>query len=467
MRTAFFLLTNYFGVAADRGSLQDRLTALQETTAQLRELIDRLATVQFQPGSGPLSSSSSPSSNDLAGSIGSLVGGGGDEGNAAAAAAAASSANVASELAGEINQILREEEDELELLREETADLRSGRPGSEAEHRKTRLREGVGRLEEELKACRASFRKAQLSARRNLAAAQKQERDLLLASLTAMKPGSSPTSSEKNDTNAQQQHEKHTELFSPRERRRLAAKAKAQGQNNVVTASSDVTEALRRTHSLIAGEVAKSAFAAQTLAESTAALKELQSNYEGLDGLLARSRELVGTLLTSQKSDTWYLRTSLYVLFCTLCWLVFRRWLYGPLWWLVWFPLRTGLRTGKGVTSWAMSGGESGARMEVPVDDTRGEGRTIVRVGQEGAVPTVMVGREERGRGDEKGEESMVESVGRMVEDSLRGKDGLEEALNVSEEVDQPNPMKRMWEEEGVGEAEGIVVGEGMARDEL
>jgi protein transport protein SEC20 len=124
-------------------SLQDRLTALQETTTQLRELIDRLATVQFQPGAVPLSS---PSSTDLAGSIGSLAGGDGD------AAASPPAANVATELAGEIYQILREEEDELELLREETADLRAGRPGSEAEHRKTRLREGVVRLEGELKA---------------------------------------------------------------------------------------------------------------------------------------------------------------------------------------------------------------------------------------------------------------------------------------------------------------------------
>ncbi len=100
-------------------ALQERLAALQDTTSQLKELIDRLATLKFEPGSLPLSS---------------------DDDN-----------NIATELSGEINQILREEEDDLDLLREEVTDLRSGRPGSEAEHSKARLKDGAARLEKELK----------------------------------------------------------------------------------------------------------------------------------------------------------------------------------------------------------------------------------------------------------------------------------------------------------------------------
>ena len=106
-------------------ALQERLAALQDTTSQLKELIDRLANLKFQPGSVPLSSS-----------ISSL-----DE----------KESNVATELGAEINQILREEEEDLELLQEEIADLRGGRPGSEAEHNKTRLKDGARRLEGELK----------------------------------------------------------------------------------------------------------------------------------------------------------------------------------------------------------------------------------------------------------------------------------------------------------------------------
>lgn len=105
-------------------ALQERLTALQETTAQVKELIDRLATLNFQPGSVPLSSN-----ND------------GDEDDE----------NVATELSAEISQILREEEEDLELLVEELADLRGGKEGSEAARRKERLREGVERLQGDVK----------------------------------------------------------------------------------------------------------------------------------------------------------------------------------------------------------------------------------------------------------------------------------------------------------------------------
>jgi predicted nucleic acid-binding Zn-ribbon protein len=100
-------------------ALQERLTALQETTSQLKELIDRLAALKFQPGSVPLSA---------------------DEDD-----------NVSSELGAEISQIIREESEDLELLQEEITDLRSGRPGSDTEHSKARLRDGVKGLQQELK----------------------------------------------------------------------------------------------------------------------------------------------------------------------------------------------------------------------------------------------------------------------------------------------------------------------------
>lgn len=67
--------------------LQERLVTLQETATQLQELVDRLANLKFQPGSVPLRT---------------------DEEN-----------TVSAELSSEISQILREEEDELEILQEE------------------------------------------------------------------------------------------------------------------------------------------------------------------------------------------------------------------------------------------------------------------------------------------------------------------------------------------------------------
>jgi protein transport protein SEC20 len=431
-------------------SLQERLAALQETTSQLRELIDRLANIKFQPGSVPLSSS--------------------DEDN------------VATELATEISQTLREEEEDLELLQEEIIDLRSGRPGSEAEHRKTRLKEGAHRLHTELKNCRTAFRRAQLSARRSLEAAQKLERDLLLASYAASATSAASStiltnpdgnsSSDSTDGHAAKPpsfpqfataEDARSQLFTARDRRRHGHNKKstsAEGNKpEVVAASNDVTLALRRTHQLIAGELAKSTFAAQTLAESTAALAELERSYQGLDGLLARSRDLVASLVSAQKSDTWYLQMALRMLLATLAWLVFRRFLYGPLWWLVWFPLRTGWRVGKGVSS--SVGGRQAATMQIV--QPGGEGRStigVVGVGEEGAVPTVRVGGSERAEGVDP--DSMVEKVGRMVEDTLNRRD--EEEVNrteVDDELgDQPNPKKRMWEEP-VGPDAGAV------RDEL
>lgn len=426
-------------------TLQERLAALQETTGQLKELIDRLANIKFQPGSVPLSNT--------------------DEDN------------VVTELSTEISQTLREEEEDLELLYEEIIDMRSGRPGSDAEHRKTRLKEGVQRLETELKDCRTAFRRAQLSARRSLEAAQKQERTLLLASYAASAASTSVTTTPQNRSGAtspshqdppNNQHppqDPRSQLFTPRDRRRLRSKNHTNPHSDVLTTSTDVTLSLRRTHALIAGELAKSAFATQTLAESSAALAELQRSYEGLDGLLTRSRELVGTLLTAQKSDTWYLQTALRMLLATLVWLVFRRFLYGPLWWLVWLPMRTGWRVGKGVSS-GLGGSQSTASVgKMEVVGPEGKGTRVVGIGEEGAVPTVLVGKEKQTveRDGEGEEESMVEKAGRMVEDTLNAKEEEEKNRTAEDEVgDQPNPMKRMWEEEK--EKVGV---EEQVRDEL
>jgi protein transport protein SEC20 len=72
------------------------------------------------------------------------------------------------------------------------------------------------------------------------------------------------------------------------------------------------------------------------------------------------------------------------------------------------------------------------------------------------------------GRGQEREErevaggeaDSMVEKVGRMVEDTLDRREEEEANRTAEDELeDQPNPMKRVWEEE-VEEAEQV-------RDEL
>lgn len=99
-------------------TLQERLTALQNTTKQVEELIQRLSNLNFQPGSVPLD----------------------DE-----------DGDVSAELSGEIHQTLKEQSEDLELLEQEVEDLPTGRPGSDQDRDRAELSSRVGRAGQELK----------------------------------------------------------------------------------------------------------------------------------------------------------------------------------------------------------------------------------------------------------------------------------------------------------------------------
>ena len=73
---------------------------------------------------------------------------------------------------------------------------------------------------------------------------------------------------------------------------------------------------------------------------STRDLATLSESYSNLDTLLSSSRSLVSNLIHSQKSDTWYLESAFYILAATIAWLVFRRLIYGPGWWLLYLPTK-------------------------------------------------------------------------------------------------------------------------------
>jgi len=98
--------------------VSERLTVLQESNAQLKDLIERLRTIKFQPGSIPVES---------------------DEDN------------VLSELTSEIQQTLKDQREDFELLQEEVLDLDSGRPGSELDKQRNGLLGSVERATRELK----------------------------------------------------------------------------------------------------------------------------------------------------------------------------------------------------------------------------------------------------------------------------------------------------------------------------
>jgi len=261
---------------------------LSETLKATNALITRLSKLTFQPGSEPLDSENS----------------------------------VRIELAQDIHDSLKQLEEDLELLKQEADDLSSvsaahKRRDSVQDRDRARLSAQVARLGEDLRHSRGHFRRAQLTAKRASEAAKKKERELVFASIQS---APDPTSSDANGT--------QPDLFVGR---RLKTQPKQLSkEEQEAQASSDVTAALRRTHNLLSTELSRSRFAQETFDQSTAALSELGEHYSNLDTILTNSRNLLGTLLRSQKSDTWYLETAFYILLATLCWLFFRRVLYGP-----------------------------------------------------------------------------------------------------------------------------------------
>ncbi|KAL7821724.1 Sec20 domain-containing protein [Trichoderma aethiopicum] len=413
-------------------SLQERLTALQETTAQLRDLIDRLAHVEFEPGSVPLTIE--------------------EEGS------------VSGELSAEAGLMLRTGLEEQQLLCEEAKYLRRGG------HEKERLEDGIERLGSELSSYRSLLRKARLSAKANLERARRQERELLVQSLaesvsetnTSAGGGSSSSAEEAQAAAASASHRPQRHSYAPHHRTLQSSLSEEDRQT--VGASSNVTNALRRTHALIAAELSKSEFARQTLSESSAALRKLDESYTSLDGMLASSRDLLGTLLRSQKSDTWYLQTALYMLMVTGAWLVFRRLLYGPLWWLVWLPLRVvfgvGTRAGSAVMH---SGGGRGGGGGPGQSGTAGvvlDGEIRVDGMPDETLPTAKVGGEKRvvvEEEEEGGEESLVDKVGKIV-DAVREADELGSIPGEAEDV---------YVDALEGEEAEVVVEDSRSRDEL
>jgi protein transport protein SEC20 len=249
-------------------------------------------------------------------------------------------------------------------------------------------------------------------------------------------------------------------------------KSELSKEEKTVNAAGDVTLALRRTHEMMAGELEKSQFAHDTLKQSTEALAQLSETYSTLDSLLSNSKNLLGTLLRSQKSDTWYLETAFYVLLCTIIWLVFRRLFYGPLWWLVYAPLKLSFHTLFGI--FGIMGSKSGSSIE-----------SSMSISSEPASYSTVSSRSERARMNNQdapvinGESSlpsrnsketaastMTEEVEQIIdenqdyqasgreeasEESAGDYDAqpeLEEDITQSEQPgSEKNPKKRMWEE--------------------
>ena len=315
---------------------------------------------------------------------------------------------------------------------------------------------------------RAQFRKAQLQAKRNVEAARRKERELLFSDINT----------EETETNGTTTPTSYTQR-----KRKEKEKDTIPTQDDIhLSASHDVTAALKRTHALMTAEVQRSHFAHETLQQSTKQLESLSESYLDLDTLLTSSRSLIRTLVHSNKSDTWYLETAFWILVVTIGWLVFRRVLYGPGWWLVYLPVRTfwsfavrllgvlsSISGAIGVASKERSLSQASESISTPL---------MTQPGTTGGVPTFetnMPAASVSGGGDPGAEKqstrpqkdgenkNLSDEIGEMAEQSRDAASQNEKQARLPEEEEAasgsgtvlrergtdepPNPKKRMWEE--------------------
>ncbi|MCJ1402587.1 hypothetical protein MMC11_005807 [Xylographa trunciseda] len=364
------------------------------------------------------------------------------------------------ELSVEIHQSLKEQEEDYELLKQEVEDLDSGgswasgarRRDSEKDRERITLLTQLERLGEDLKLARTQYRKAQLQAKRNEEAAKRKEREQLFAGIQ-----------EGSNTAGSARH-KGTEKISQDEL--------------LVSASSDVTAALRRTHQLMQAELSRSQFANDTLQQSTAALSALNENYSTLDNLLSSSRSLVSTLISSQKSDTWYLESAFKIIAATIIWLIIRRFLLGPArlfyypvkWMLSLVTLFLQVSIGAFVNLAGAIGGTTQTSALSDASTQISSSRSLIikpsatggspqfRAGMSAPYINVGVGgKDVKSGGSESSSQndgSLSDKVGQMVEDSRHGEESNQAAdadqttvLRERNADEPPNPKKRMFEE--------------------
>jgi hypothetical protein len=209
-------------------------------------------------------------------------------------------------------------------------------------------------------------------------------------------------------------------------------------------------------------ELSRSQFAQETLGEciplsilskanrteqSTAAISSLSESYSSLDTLLSSSRSLANSLLRSQKSDTWYLETAFYILLATIGWLLFRRVFYGPLWWLVWQPLKLVARVmfaAGGAVGLSSTSVQSASESFVGVSSAIQDTATAVVTGTMTSASTAW--NHEPSPIDS---DRVIDKIGQMVEESEGSAiDDITPEERARQEALPRNPKKRMFEAE-------------------
>lgn len=156
------------------------------------------------------------------------------------------------------------------------------------------------------------------------------------------------------------------------------------------------------------------------------------------------------------------METAFYILVGTIAWLLFRRILYYPLWLLVWIPIKLVYRLTLVMMSAA---GIPGAALELA---QLSSSSSALSSSATSAIPTIFPGEplvtgtgqyEEPSPPVQSDNETMIEQIGRMVDESTKQQEPTAsyEGTNVDDitpeerkrQEEMPrNPKKRMYEEE-------------------
>ncbi|KEF59302.1 uncharacterized protein A1O9_04146 [Exophiala aquamarina CBS 119918] len=351
------------------------------------------------------------------------------------------------ELATDIHERLREHEDTLEILGQEVQDdniptkkrnIPSSRPDRENEHE--RNADHLVRLQEDLKSARANFRRAQLQAKRESENLKRQNRELLF---TGRKD-----SADQGNLRRTGKHEKLTQ------------------DEIALRSADDVTQALRRIHNQLEGELAQSQFAQQTLNESQDAMAGLSESYTGTTDLLKSSRGLVSQLVRSSKSDSWYLRSAWWMLILTIAWLFYRRILYGPSLLLIYYPFRMLWFTLGSIGTIILGNSSTELGNRGPLKPSLSVSMPAIGIPRQRSVrPPMSMELPAKGDGwhrhpeqHREQTESIVEEIERITGQSSSGPEESEQGMQESQDSGR-NTLKRMMEVE--------VEPSGRSRDEL
>ena len=205
----------------------------------------------------------------------------------------------------------------------------------------------------------------------------------------------------------------------------------------------------------------------------------------------------MSSLIHSQKSDTWYLESAFYILAATIGWLVFRRLIYGPGWWLLYLPTKWLWRLSLFavqlfVASLSAVAGTVGAKNQSRAlsqasesiakslaQKPTGTGK-IPTFRLNSPAPSVNVGAGGQGakmqqpqQPSQEEDKSLSDQVGELAEQSEKEQhiqpektvavEGERQGTVLRERRDDepPNPKKRMWEEP-IDRSQGVAL-----RDEL